>query len=91
MGSHALALLAVLLLAGCAAPIGRDGEPIGLGQALCESIPATRCCRQHKPPPPQPFCTRTLGQADCWTNPAMLADHPPGLADDPAAPPSACS
>ncbi len=32
-------------------------------------------------PPPQPFCTRTLGVAQCFSDPASLPDQPPGLAD----------
>ncbi len=34
--------------------------------------------------PPQPFCTRTLGLAQCFANPALLPDRPAELADTPA-------
>ena len=41
-------------------------------------------CRPPEPePPPQPFCTRSLGVADCWQNPAALPGHPTGIADGP--------
>jgi hypothetical protein len=33
------------------------------------------------PPVPPPFCTRTLGVAQCFTDPASLPDHPAGLGD----------
>jgi hypothetical protein len=42
-------------------------------------------CRPVEPPPqPQPYCTRSLGVADCWQDPASLPDHPPPLADGPS-------
>jgi hypothetical protein len=41
-------------------------------------------CRPIEPPPePPPFCTRTLGMADCWRDPASLPDHPSALGDGP--------
>lgn len=79
-----LGLGAALLLAGCAAPIGRNGEPVGLGQALCESLPGTRCCVHRAPPALQPYCTRSLGAPDCWTDPGQLNDRPHELTDTPA-------
>jgi len=33
------------------------------------------------PPAPPPFCTRTLGAAQCFADPASLPDHPSPLAD----------
>ena len=33
--------------------------------------------------PPQPFCTRTLGVAQCFAYPAALPDHPHALLDTP--------
>ena len=48
------------------------------------------CC--HQPPPilvlsepaqPMPFCTRTLGLAQCFADPASLPDHPSGLGSFP--------
>ncbi len=32
---------------------------------------------------PQPFCTRTLGVAECFADPAALPDRPEPLADTP--------
>lgn len=41
-------------------------------------------CRPVDPPPePPPYCTRSLGVADCWRDPASLPDHPPELGDGP--------
>jgi len=41
-------------------------------------------CRPTEPTPePQPFCTRSLGTADCWRDPASLTDHPTELSDGP--------
>jgi hypothetical protein len=40
-------------------------------------------CRPMEPPPPaQPYCTRSLGVADCWADPA---GEPPQQADGPSA------
>ncbi len=33
------------------------------------------------PPPCQPFCTRTLGNVNCWADPAALPGRPTGVAD----------
>jgi hypothetical protein len=77
-------LLAAVVLAGCAAPLGRDGLPMSPGQTVCEALPFTRCCRPAPPPgPPPPYCTRSLGVADCWRDPSRLTDQPPELADTP--------
>lgn len=41
-------------------------------------------CRPVEPPPePPPFCTRSLGLANCWRDPASLPDHPSELGDGP--------
>ena len=41
-------------------------------------------CRPREPPPePPPYCTRSLGLADCWRDPASLPDHPSELGDGP--------
>src|SRR5690242_13694503 len=41
-------------------------------------------CRETEPPPETPpFCTRSLGVADCWRDPASLPDHPSQLGDGP--------
>ena len=41
-------------------------------------------CRPVEPEPEAPpYCTRSLGVADCWADPASLPDHPPEIADGP--------
>jgi len=41
-------------------------------------------CRQEEPPPaPPPFCSRSLGQVDCWREPDKLSNRPRELADGP--------
>lgn len=41
-------------------------------------------CRPTEPPPEAPrYCTRSLGVADCWQEPASLPDHPRELGDGP--------
>jgi hypothetical protein len=41
-------------------------------------------CRPVEPPPETPpYCTRSLGVANCWQDPASLPDHPRELADGP--------
>ncbi len=43
-------------------------------------------CKPPEPPPPQaPFCTRTLGMAECFADPASLPNHPASLGDGPVA------
>lgn len=77
-------LLLALILAGCSSPIGRDGEPMGPLQTACEALPFTHCCRPARPPaPPPPYCTRSLGVADCWSDPSRLINRPPELEDTP--------
>jgi hypothetical protein len=47
----------------------------------------TFCRDPQAPPDAPPFCTRSLGVVDCWTNPAAL-NGPPArdVADGPGAP-----
>jgi len=41
-------------------------------------------CRPTEPPPePPPYCSRSLGVVDCWSEPDKLPDHPPEVADGP--------
>jgi len=41
-------------------------------------------CRPKEPEPAaQPYCTKSLGVADCWADPASLPGHPPQLGDGP--------
>ncbi|WP_439598048.1 hypothetical protein [Falsiroseomonas sp.] len=39
------------------------------------------CAPEAAPPPPQPFCTRSLGATDCWTVPPLTGQR--GVADPP--------
>jgi len=41
-------------------------------------------CKPLDPPSlPPPYCTQTLGFAQCWASPLMFPDPPRGLADGP--------
>jgi len=41
-------------------------------------------CKPTEPPPaPPPFCTRSLGVVNCWSDPASLQDEPTQVADGP--------
>ena len=41
-------------------------------------------CRPVEPPPePPPYCTRSLGVADCWRDPAHFPNLAPPLGDGP--------
>jgi hypothetical protein len=53
---------------------GRDCSAVRLDQGK------TYCRPVEPPPAPQPYCTRSLGVADCWADPA---GHPRPLADGP--------
>jgi hypothetical protein len=58
---------------------GRDCSIVRLdeGKSYCRPVEA--------PPAPPEFCTRSLGTADCWSNPAALNGQPKrGIADGPA-------
>ena len=54
---------------------GRDCSIVRLdaGKSYCKPI--------EPPPAPPRFCTRTLGQPECFADPAALPDHPSPLAD----------
>lgn len=56
---------------------GRDCSVVRLdqGQSYCRPKPGA--------PPAEPFCTRTLGQAQCFRDPALLPDAPHALGDSP--------
>lgn len=41
-------------------------------------------CRYEPPlPTPPPYCTQTLGVAECWSDPQNLPDHAPQVAEGP--------
>lgn len=43
----------------------------------------TYCAERDPKPPPQPYCTRTLGNVTCWENPALLPRPQPEVAETP--------
>jgi hypothetical protein len=48
--------------------------------AGCQT-PSNEAAQHSAVPAPEPFCTRTLGMAECFADPAALPDHPAPLAD----------
>ena len=54
---------------------GRDCSVVRLdrGQSYCRP--------EEPPPPPQPYCTRSLGAVDCWRAPPLALPMPRGVAD----------
>lgn len=43
----------------------------------------TYCAARNPVPPPQPFCTRSLGTVDCWADPALLPERQTEVGDTP--------
>ena len=66
---------------GVSALTRRDCSVVRLDQGR------TYCAPRLEPPAPEPFCTRSLGVADCWEDPAALPGRYRNLGDTP--PPSA--
>ena len=56
---------------------GRDCSIVRLEQGR------TYCAPREGEPPPEVFCTRSLGVVDCWADPAALPGHPAPVADRP--------
>ncbi len=56
---------------------GKDCSLVHLDQGK------TYCRRTEPKPDPPPYCTRSLGVADCWQNPAAVPNLGPNLADGP--------
>ena len=67
---------------GVSAVTGRDCSIVRLDRGL------TYCAPIEPPPAPGPFCTRSLGVADCWINPEALPTPQRFLADGPAPTPA---
>jgi hypothetical protein len=57
---------------------GRDCSVVRLDRGL------GYCRPEEPPPPPQPYCTRSLGGVDCWRQPPLALPTARGLADGPA-------
>ena len=83
--------IAALTLAGRTVPdmavsavTGRDCSVVRLdrGQPYCGPVEGAAA-------PPAPFCTRSLGAADCWVTPPAASPAHRGVADAPAAGPEA--
>ncbi|MDA8052258.1 MAG: hypothetical protein M0002_20015 [Rhodospirillales bacterium] len=56
---------------------GRDCSIVRLDRGLSY-------CKPPEPePPPLPYCTRTLGWVECWTDPQVFFDPPRQVADGP--------
>ena len=55
---------------GVSAITGRDCSVVRLDRGQ------TYCTPRNQPPPPEPFCTRSLGVVDCWANPEALLPAP---------------
>jgi len=58
---------------------GRDCSVVRLDQGK------TYCRPMEPTPDTPPYCTRSLGVADCWKDPAAMPDVPAELADGPRA------
>ena len=58
---------------------GRDCSVVRLdrGQSYCRPV--------EPPPAPQPYCTPSLGRADCWREPPLAIPLQSGVADGPTA------
>jgi len=81
------------LAAGAAASVAVFGRtPVDMAVSLakgrdCSVVRLDRgeryCKPAEAPPVAGPFCTRTLGQAECFADPDALPDRPAPLADGP--------
>lgn len=63
---------------GVSAISGRDCSIVRLDRGL------TYCAPRDLPPDHGPFCTRSLGVVDCWSNPEALPESQRQVADGPA-------
>ncbi len=70
---------------------GRDVVDIGVSAITgkdCSLVRLDRqqtyCAARNQLPGPAPYCTQTLGMAQCWSNPEAFTTLPRQLADTPA-------
>lgn len=63
---------------GVSAATGKDCSIVRLEQGK------TYCALPEAAPARGPYCTRSLGTVDCWSNPEALANLPQEVADQPA-------
>lgn len=90
---HPAATPVVAVAAGAAASVAVFGRsPVDLAWSLASGRDCSivhwdrgeRYCKPMAAPPEAPrFCTRTLGTAECFADPAALPDHPAPLGDGP--------
>ncbi len=93
-GCHPAATPVVALAAAEAVSVAtfhRDGFDLGYSLVTgrdCSIVhleQGQRYCKPREPAPAEPpFCTRTLGAAECFADPSALPDHPSGVADAPS-------
>jgi hypothetical protein len=57
---------------------GKDCSVVRLDQGK------SYCAAQQPPPARPPYCTRSLGAVDCWSDPENLPGPPPQVADGPS-------
>jgi hypothetical protein len=56
---------------------GRDCSVVRLDKQLSY-------CKPPETLPDMPYCTRSLGRVDCWTDPLAVRPMPPNVADAPS-------
>ena len=80
-----LCLLPLFLLASCAAAAPQwHAGMTGIDCSLVRMQQGRPYCNTQEPPPERPpFCTRSLGTVDCWSNPQALSGPPREVADGP--------
>ena len=76
--------------AASVAVFGRDVVDIGVSAISgrdCSVVRLDRkqpyCAPREQVPGPEPFCTRTLGTVQCWTDPEHFASVPRTIVDTP--------
>lgn len=80
-----LAPLALLLLSSCAATAPQwHGGMTGIDCSVVRMQQGRPYCNTQEPPPERPpFCTRSLGTIECWSNPQALLGSKREVADGP--------
>ncbi len=78
-----LMFLPALLIAACAATAPQwHGGMTGIDCSMVRMQQGRPYCNTWEPAPERPpYCTRSLGTVDCWSNPQALAGPPREVAD----------
>lgn len=90
LGGCAAAVVAAGVEAGSVAVFGRGVVDIGVSAVTgrdCSVVHLDRredYCAPREAVAETPYCTRTLGVAQCWANPDAFGTPPRQLADNPA-------